>query len=736
MTLNRILQYGILGGLFAVLFLPLYVPETLFFPFITGKNFAFRIIVEILFGAWIVLALRASEFRPARSVILYGVVALTLVMAIATALSENPFKSFWSNYERMEGYITLLHLFAYFLVAGSMVRSEKLWERFFQVSLIANVILLGYGALQLLGKLPINQGGARVDATFGNTTYFAVYLLFHIFLAAFLALRLPDRQAGPRGAFWMRYIYGAIILADMFMLYYTATRGAILGLLGGVMLTTILIALFERNNTVLRKGAVGVLVAALLVPAAIFAFRDAEWVRGNQVLNRFASISLQETTTKSRFMVWNMAWQGFKERPVFGWGQESFNFVFNKYYDPRMYEQEPWFDRAHNVFLDWLIAGGILGLLAYLSLFGGALYLIWRREHEFSLAEKSVLTGLLAAYFFHNLFVFDNLLSYVLFFSLLAFLHARHTEGPLLRLRPGAGAAPGRSAAAVIIPPVVLVGTILVLYAANYHPLMANRTLINALKPKEDIQQNLESFKQVIARDSLGTSEAREQLSLVASQVVNAAFPENVKRGFAELAVSEMGLQTEWVPNDARYQLFTGALLNKFGRYRDALPYLLKAAELSPRKQQIYFELVTSYLNLNDYKTAVDVSRTAYELEPRYDDAAFIYATALIYAGDVAEAEKILALIEERRGSGIYDERVLKALVETKRYERALRMLEEKVAADPENAQRRLSLAALYVEMGKRTRAIEELQKVIAQNPSFKDQGEYYIREIRAGRNP
>ena len=102
-----------------------------------------------------------------------------------------------------------------------------------------------------------------------------------------------------------------------------------------------------------------------------------------------------------------MAIKGFKERPILGWGQENFNIVFNKHYNPLM-DQEQWFDRTHNIILDWLIAAGILGALSYLSLFVAVLVLIWRRG-TFTFVEKSILTGLFAAYFFHNMFVFDNL---------------------------------------------------------------------------------------------------------------------------------------------------------------------------------------------------------------------------------------------------------------------------------------------------------------------------------------
>ena len=137
--------------------------------------------------------------------------------------------------------------------------------------------------------------------------------------------------------------------------------------------------------------------------------RNANFVQRSDVLSRFANISLSEGA--SRFMVWNMAWRGALERPILGWGQENFDVVFNKYYDPGMYSQEAWFDHTHNTVFDWLISGGILGLTAYLLIFFTALVMLWRdKRGVFSTVDKAILTGFFAAYFFQNLFVFDNVL--------------------------------------------------------------------------------------------------------------------------------------------------------------------------------------------------------------------------------------------------------------------------------------------------------------------------------------
>ena len=56
----------------------------------------------------------------------------------------------------------------------------------------------------------------------------------------------------------------------------------------------------------------------------------------------------------------------FKERPIFGWGPENFSIALEKHYLPQF---EVWYDRAHNVFFDYLTQTGILGLLSYLGIF-------------------------------------------------------------------------------------------------------------------------------------------------------------------------------------------------------------------------------------------------------------------------------------------------------------------------------------------------------------------------------
>jgi len=125
MSLNTFLRRLILIGVFAVPFIPFIVSSSMFFPFITGKNFAFRIIVGIIFAAWAILAFKDASYRPKKSPVLMAFAFFIGVITLANVFGENPYRSFWSNYERMEGLIAHLHLFAYFLVATSVLTAEK-----------------------------------------------------------------------------------------------------------------------------------------------------------------------------------------------------------------------------------------------------------------------------------------------------------------------------------------------------------------------------------------------------------------------------------------------------------------------------------------------------------------------------------------------------------------------------------------------------------------------------------
>lgn len=730
MKLRSILRGAALAGIFAIPFVPLVVAQGFFFPYVTGKNFLFRIAVEVAFFSWIALAAMDAKYRPKRNVLLMSVAAFVAVIFLSDLLAVNPVKSFWSNFERMEGFVTIAHLFAFFAAATSVLSAEKLWRYFFDTTIAVSAIVAIYGLFQYFGFAGISQSTVRLDSTLGNATYLAVYMLINVFLALFLVLRA---EAGSR----QKWLYGIVIALEVFVLFNTATRGAVLGLVGGLLVTAAVLAFKEPKGSFLRKAAFGYMGVFLVLVGSFFALRAVPAAKEHPVIGRILSISLSDKTVRSRFMVWNMAWQGVKERPILGWGQESFNYVFNAKYDPGMYDQEQWFDRTHNVFMDWLIAGGVVGLAAYLSVFAAVLYLVWKRRSAFSNTERAVLTGLLAGYFFHNLFVFDNIVSYALFFSVAAYVSSRaereanaNVSASVRTVRTGAPYYAVAAVAAAVFA--------VTLWFVNVKPMRANADLVAAITNRsgsvnaEQLKSNLESFKKAIAGSPVGRQEAREQLFQIARAIWRSDAPGEIKKEWADYAISEIKAQLAETPDDARMEVFAGSFLNGIGRYREAIPHIERAISLSPKKQTMMFELGTSHLNLKEYDKALAVLKTAFELDPRYGEARNIYAAAAVFAGDYSLADKVL--IEGYGTKYVDDPVIVRAYYEKGKYSYIVETGKMKVEQDPESVDARMFLATGYSLVGERAKAIAEVEKAIQIDPAFEEQGRFYIEEIKAGR--
>ncbi len=720
MKYEKILKNVVLLLIFIIPFIPLVVCSSLFFPYIVGKNTLFRILIELSVGGWAILALFEEKYRPKFSWILGGVLTLVGVMFFADLFGENPLKSFWSNYERMEGWVTLLHLLGYFIVLIGMLRSQKLWRRFFNISLLVSVWISLYGIFQLLGWATAIQGTSRLDTTFGNASYLAIYVVIHIFLALFWW----TKEYNWKGL--MGWFYGSTILLNIFILYHTATRGAILGFIGAILLISLLVALFEKENKKLKKICGGLLLTTLLFVSSFIIFKDVSFIRNSQVLNRFASISLQEQTTKSRFMIWNMAWQGVKEKPILGWGQESFNYIFNQNYNPKMYGQEEWFDRTHNVFMDWLIVGGFLGLLAYLSLFAGILYYLWSKQNggEFSVLEKSIFTGLLAGYFVHNLFVFDNLTSYIFFFAILAFVHSsikfEENERDCILDKID------EDNKNKIIVPIIIVTIIFLGYFFNTKGVLANRSLLLAISPHpEGLSENLKYFEKALSYNSYANQEIREQLMLFTVNIEGINKDKNLQNDFFELAQGEIMKEIERDPKNTRNRVLAGSFFDSLGIYEQGLAQLEKARELSPNKQSIYFAMGMAYINLREYSLALDLLKTAYELEPKYNKARELYALSALYAGRNELANKLLG--EEIPA----DINFLNIYRNTKQFDKMILIAEKMAEQNSSDPQSFVTLAAAYYEVGRNTDAIAQLEKAIELDSNFKEQGEEFIQAIR-----
>ena len=107
--------------LLATALTPLIFAPAVIFPFILGKAFFFRVIIEIA----LVLFLIRGQFSNIAKKPLFILVALFFASAIiSTILAVNPYRAFWGEAERMEGLFGLLHYFVFFVMAISIFEKK------------------------------------------------------------------------------------------------------------------------------------------------------------------------------------------------------------------------------------------------------------------------------------------------------------------------------------------------------------------------------------------------------------------------------------------------------------------------------------------------------------------------------------------------------------------------------------------------------------------------------------
>jgi hypothetical protein len=311
-----------------------------------------------------------------------------------------------------------------------------------------------------------------------------------------------------------------------------------LGLVLGIITTSLLVFFGAKNDDEkkFKKISGAVLLLVVLFGVGFFSVRNADFVKTSPVLSRFSSISKEEIKNQGRSFVWPMAIKGFKERPILGWGQENFNYVFNKYYNPLMYNQEQWFDRTHNVILDWLIASGIVGLLAYLSLYFFAILSLKRLN--LPVVERAVFIGLFIAYFIHNIFVFDNLISYILFISLVAYINSRITEN-----LPDNTKQYNPDLVNYGFIPAIIILSLVSIYFINIPAMMQSKYVIKSIS-QNDYTKSFENIKKAFSYNSFGNSESVEQIVPMVVGVSSSNYPNDLKQNFFNLAYEQSKKQT------------------------------------------------------------------------------------------------------------------------------------------------------------------------------------------------
>lgn len=384
---------------------PVFVP--LFEPFTFGKTELFEITVELmllllLFGVRLRTVLWSNPVKP--------VVLLFIAVSLSTALGAHPLESFWGSSARNDGLFTLAHFFLFFAILANTLAKQE-WLKLFRFSLFASAFVSLYALLQYFGFPFVRASDGAIFGTIGNSAYLAAYLLFHIFLAIFIAHGEPSERKIP--------LWQALALFEIAIVFMTHNRAGILGLVFGLLLFGGSVLFMKIRSTAIRNRSVAIGVAATVIILAIYAPAIADYARA-------------DLTAQSRLFAWNASLTGIMERPFIGHGANQFERAYTAYAKQAAIAtptQES-FDKPHNIILEMLFSYGALGLVAYIMLWFALLASVRKR---YAGPERFVWYGMFTAYFISLLFLFDTFSSLLLFFLFLAFFASR--EEHLFRIQ-------------------------------------------------------------------------------------------------------------------------------------------------------------------------------------------------------------------------------------------------------------------------------------------------------------
>jgi O-antigen ligase len=379
-TYASLIHMRLLVPLIAALVPLLILPGALAYFDVTPK------IAFLLIGMALILSYRAQNVRNVSAILRtrlgrWWVALLTaqwLSSAIATAFSTHPALSLNGGNWRRFGLFTETGLLIFALLASAWLaanRNNIHW--FLRAATAAGALAALYGIAQYLGWDPLMPVAAyqagegpftivRPPGTLGHADYFGAWLV----IIAFFSLAL-ERMEQTRGAKVAALIATALVA---FAIVLSGTRSAILGLLIGAIVFVI-----ARRPRV-RARAVGFSLASLAAFSLFFFSPPGSKLRAR------LHWSLEDIRGGARLLLWRDSLRMAAQRPIQGFGPETFVTEFPRFESVDLSRAYPDFyhESSHNIFLDPLTSRGLLGLVPLLALCGlgvwAALHLLRHRD--------------------------------------------------------------------------------------------------------------------------------------------------------------------------------------------------------------------------------------------------------------------------------------------------------------------------------------------------------------------
>lgn len=620
------------------------------------KVFLQRVLTLIALGAWSWdLFTRGGKLR--RTPVDWLILAFLGWVTLSTIFSIHPPTAVFGKYRRFEGLLSFItYAVAYFLVVQHADRPSRI-KQLAQSLFWAGLFVAGYGALQSIGIDWLEWGGLPFEAnrsfsTYGNPDLLGGFLMFGVFIS--IGLALAEKDLVWRGIYWFGFLLNAYVVISAF------TRSAWVGAFAGAILLVI-IAVRQRVEWRAEDWVFSGVTAAAVLGAVIASLRNP-----NLVMNfgaRFASIfQFGEGSAKTRFEIWSAAWKALLDRPVLGFGPDTFRLLFPKY-KPIEYVKDAGYlsvaDNVHNYPLQLASGIGVPGVLMFFGIFGWAAWrsapLVFGRDKG---GTRMVLAGFwvaCAAYLVHLLFGLSVTGS-----SLLLWISMGAVLAPTAVAIDVKAPRWGIAAGAVVLA--------LVAAGIGYHVvyLQADNAYLMARIGSQG-SERIDHAKRAVRLNPFNDM-YRAEVGLAYTDVVIAEVTqamttqqsggdasEQLARARDSFALAEQEFQSviEFVPPEYDNYVFLANLYNLGGQFFDP-SYYEKAAdigrkgiEVEPYGPAIRFQYGRALYETGKVDEAIKQLDYAHRMDPAYSELALLLSSYLESTGDIEGAISVLRETEE-----------------------------------------------------------------------------------------
>ncbi len=577
-TSQKLLQKIIFILSICIAFTPLIFYNDIYLGVVIAKMVYFQVFTEILLLVWAILAFQNPDFLPKKNLLNLSMLFFLLILFIANIFSINPELSFFSDLQRFDGYLMYLHLGILYLVWSTSF-TNKNWTNLLIISILVGLItvIVGFNTIE-------NITNKRIASTLGNASYYSFYLLCMVFFSLFFLLF--NRKTNSKWNILGILCIGLIFFITMLK---TGTRSGLVGLLAGTI-TFMGLFVWKSEN---KNQKIWVVLGGLLI--ILVCFFLTKGISKDFYLARLLDFSISDTT-EARLGLWKTAWEGFKVHPILGWGQGNFSSIFVNHSELQTLNTDGFFDKSHNIFLEWLTASGILGLISFISIFVFANYLIWKKSN-FSVIQKSILSSFFVSYWEFHFFSFDYLGSIFLVFGVLAFVSQSIDSQVVIFSFP--------KFIKPILLPFIFIFVGFMCYQYNFKTFQTAKNILNGLK-NTDIEKTIEIAKKTYSEAVVGKTDLALAMLAMRQSVVTSDLTEDQQNQFFSTMIPMAEAELKKNPASATLPIYLADSYKCWGDTAKAVLLMDDYCTKHPKSPTHWIDYGLMLIDLKMYPKAIE----------------------------------------------------------------------------------------------------------------------------------